>query len=107
MAKYEITRIYEVEAEDKQEALRVLYQSNWDMTYLSWQGIAELNAERKSCTTIAQEQWTAKPNGAKEYANLAVLMLTASGRRALFCSHFLLYTPSANSLEPSGRPSRP
>jgi hypothetical protein len=65
MAKFKITRVYEVEAEDKQTTLRVLNQSNWDLTYLSWQGIAEVSTDRKGWTTIAKEQWTAKPNGAK------------------------------------------
>ena len=65
MSKFKITRIYEVEAHDKQAALHALNQSNWDLTYLSWQGMTEVRTEQKSWATIAKEQWTGKPSGAR------------------------------------------
>jgi hypothetical protein len=65
MTKFKITRVYEVEAEDKQAALHALNLSNWDLTHLTWQGITGVPVEQKSWATIAKEQWTAKPNGAR------------------------------------------
>jgi hypothetical protein len=87
MAKFKITRIYEVQAEDKQEALRVLNQTNWDLTHLSWQGIAEVSTERKGWATIAKEQWSAKPTVRSRVRASPLWCLQHQGGELFFWPH--------------------